>query len=135
MLPEDIDAVTASYHRCMHGGRFVDTFYELFLAKSPEVANKFKHTDFVHQKLMLRESLLMMLMFNHKRADVQDDMEKLARRHSRSGVDIPPHMYELWLDALCEAVQKHDPEFTAEVTELWRSAMKPGIELIISRYE
>ena len=46
MLPEDIDAVTASYHRCMHGEGFVDTFYERFLAKSPEVAIKFQHTDF-----------------------------------------------------------------------------------------
>ncbi len=134
MLPEDLDAVTASYHRCMHGEGFVDTFYELFLAKSSEVADKFRHTDFVHQKLMLRESLLMMLMFNHKRADVQDDMERLARRHSRSEVDIPPHLYEWWLDALCEAVQRHDPEFTDEVPGLWRSAMKPGIELIVSKY-
>jgi hemoglobin-like flavoprotein len=134
MLPDDVDAVTASYHRCMHGGEFVDTFYDLFLAKSPEVADKFRHTDFVHQKLMLRESLLMMLMYNHKQADVQHDMERLATRHSRNGVDIPPHLYDLWLDALCEAVARHDAEFTSEVTELWRTAMKPGIDLIISKY-
>jgi hemoglobin-like flavoprotein len=134
MFPEDIDAVTASYHRCMHGEGFVDTFYERFLAKSPEVAIKFQHTDFVHQKLMLRESLLMMLMFNNEQADVRDDMGKLAQRHSRSSLDIPPHLYELWLDALCEAVEIHDAEFNTQVAELWRSAMKPGIDLIISKY-
>ena len=96
MFPEDVDAVIASYHRCMHGDGFVDTFYELFLAKDPEVAAKFRHTDFAHQKLMLRQSLLMMLMYNHNPDDVRDDMQRLAERHSRRGVDIPPHMYDLW---------------------------------------
>lgn len=134
MFPEDVDAVIASYHRCMHGEGFVDTFYELFLAKSSDVAAKFRHTDFVHQKLMLRQSLLMMLMFNHNPEDVSDDMERLGERHSRGGVDIPPRMYELWLDALCEAVEQHDAEFTPEVAEMWRSAMKPGIDLIIAKY-
>ena len=55
------DEVTASYHRCREDDRFIDTFYDIFLSKSPEIAKKFEHTDFRHQKLMLRESLLEML--------------------------------------------------------------------------
>ncbi|MGI9457479.1 MAG: globin [Aeoliella sp.] len=134
MLPDDINAVTASYHRCMYGEGFVDTFYELFLAKSPVVASKFRHTDFSHQKLMLRESLLMMVMFNYKELDVLAEMEQLAERHSRRGADIPPSLYILWLDALCEAIEKHDPAFKPELADQWREAMAAGIELMVSKY-
>lgn len=134
MLPDDIDAVTASYHRAMYGGKFLDTFYDIFLAKSPEVSRRFQHTDFVHQKLMLRQSLLMMVMFNHEPESVRGELEKLGERHSRRGVDIPPHLYALWLDALCESVERHDPQYTPEVGDLWRRAMQPGIELLISKY-
>jgi hemoglobin-like flavoprotein len=130
----DLDAVTASYHRCRASVGFVDTFYERFLGKSDEVARKFEKTDFSRQKLLLRESLLAMLLFNLNSADARDELERLAERHSRKGLDIGPHLYELWLDALCEAVEKHDPKVTPERRDQWRAAMRPGIELLVSRY-
>ncbi len=133
MFP-DLDAVTASYHRCRARAGFVDTFYAHFLAKSREVADKFRRTDFARQKLMLRESLLAMLLFNTGSGEARNELERLGERHSRRGVDIAPHLYELWLDALCEAVEEHDPEFTAELGKQWREAMRPGIELIVARY-
>ena len=82
MLP-DLDAVTASYHRCRASDHFIDTFYEHFLAKSREVAEKFRGTDFTRQKFMLRESLLMMLLFNHDEAGAVEELERLAERFLR----------------------------------------------------
>jgi hemoglobin-like flavoprotein len=129
----NVDAVTASYHRCRASEGFVDTFYEHFLAKSEEVARKFEKTDFARQKLLLRESLLAMLLLNLNSADAREELERLAERHSRRGLDVGPHLYELWLDALCEAVEKHDPKFTPELREQWRAAMRPGIELMCAK--
>ncbi|QDV86198.1 globin [Planctomycetes bacterium TBK1r] len=134
MIPDNLDPVTASYHRCMHGGEFVDSFYETFMASSPEVASKFRHTDFPHQKLMLRESLLVMIMFSQGQSRVREEVEQLAVRHDRDHLDIPPPMYELWIDALCSAVEQHDPKFTPEVEQQWRDAMQPGIDLMKSHY-
>jgi hypothetical protein len=133
MLP-NLDSVTASYHRCRSSAGFVDTFYAHFLAKSQEVADKFRGTDFERQKLMLRESLLAMLLFNLGSGETREELERLAERHSRRGVDIPPHLYDLWLDGLCEAVEGHDPEFTPKLADQWRAAMRPGIQLIVARY-
>jgi hemoglobin-like flavoprotein len=130
----DLDAVTASYHRCRTSDGFIDTFYAHFLAKSSDVVEKFRHTDFARQKLMLRESLISMLLYNLGNASAGEDLERLAERHSRRGVDIPPRLYDLWLDALCEAVELHDPEFKPELTVEWRKAMRAGIELITSQY-
>jgi hemoglobin-like flavoprotein len=134
MMFPDLDAVTASYHRCRDSAGFLDTFYQRFLAKSQEVADKFRGTHFTRQKLMLRESLLAMLLFNLGSADARAELERLGQRHSRRGVDIPPHLYNLWLDALCEAVEEHDPEFTADIGNQWRGAMRPGIELLVAHY-
>lgn len=133
MLPA-LDEVTASYHRCRASDGFLDTFYDRFLAKSPDVAEKFRNTDFSRQKLMLRESLLSMLTFNLGSEEARQDLLRLAERHSRRGVDIPPHMYDLWLDALCEAVAEHDPEYTRELGDLWRASMRAGIDLLVSKY-
>ena len=133
MLP-DLDDVTASYHRCRASDRFIDTFYEHFLAKSRAVAEKFRGTDFTRQKFMLRESLLMMLLFNRDDPEAVKELERLAERHSRRGADISPHLYSLWLDALCEAVKKHDPKYEPTLNEKWRVAMRPGIELLASKY-
>ena len=134
MFPADLDTVTRSYHRCMASEGFLDTFYQRFLAKSDEVAQKFRGTDFTRQKRMLRQSLLMMVMFNRDPQGVQQDLDQLAERHSRRGVDIPAHLYQLWLEALCETVEQCDPEFTPEIADYWRAAMQPGIELLISKY-
>ena len=130
----DLDEVTASYHRCRANDGFIDTFYDVFLSKSPEIAYKFRNTDFKRQKLMLRESLLMMLLFNLDADATREEAERLGIRHGRGGADIPPHMYRLWLDSLCEAVQIHDPEYQPDLDDMWRKAMQPGIDLIQSHY-
>ncbi len=55
--------VVASYHRARESGQLFDTFYRRFLEKSPDIPSMFARTDFPHQKLMLRESILEMLLF------------------------------------------------------------------------
>ena len=128
-----LDEVTASYHRCRADDRFFDTFYDVFLAKSPEIAKKFEHTDFTHQKLMLRESLLEMLCFEQGMAGSREEIEILGHRHR--DLHITSEMYEMWLDSLCTAVEKHDPEFTPQLTQKWRDAIRPGIDLMESLSE
>ena len=127
------DNVIASYHRCRQSGPFFDTFYEILLGKSPEIASKFVRTDFARQKLMLRESLLEMLNYYCGVESVRQEIERLAKLHRR--LEVRPEHYELWLDSLCEAVAKHDPKYRVELGELWREAMRPGIALMLSSSE
>ena len=124
------DEVTASYHRCRADDSFFDTFYDDFLAKSPEIAEKFRQTDFAHQKLMLRESLLEMLCFEQGMDGARAEIKLLGRRHK--DLRITSAMYGMWMDSLCEAVAQHDPQYTPELAQKWRDAMRPGIDLMIS---
>ena len=45
-----------SLARCLSNDRFFRRFYELFLASSQEVRDKFRNTDFAKQNRMLRAS-------------------------------------------------------------------------------
>ncbi len=123
-------ALTDSYYRCKREAGFLDTFYELFLAKSPEVAQKFARTDFKVQKLMLRQSLLEMICFDRGMPGTREEIERLGRHHGQLGVT--PEMYQQWLDALCEAVKRHDPEYTPDLEQIWREAMRTSIDAMIA---
>lgn len=128
-MTEPTDDLTASYYRCRRGGGFIDTFYDLFLAKSPEIAAKFVKTDFHLQKLMLRQALLEMLCFHRGIAGTNEEIERLS--HSHQELAIRPEMYSMWLDALCEAIQRHDPAYTVELEQKWREAMLQSIREMI----
>jgi hemoglobin-like flavoprotein len=119
--------VVASYHRARTTGQVFDTFYRVFLAKSPEIPAMFAHTDFPHQQLMLRESLLEMLIFSQTGSD-REEIERLAERHRC--LNVKREHYELWLDALCEALAQHDPGFTPQLEQAWRRAMHAGISVM-----
>ena len=131
MSVPQLDPVIESYHRCRADQRFTDTFYDLFLAKSPEIAKKFEHTDFKHQKLMLRESLLEMLCYDRGIAGSEVEIANLAIRHKDLG--ITEEMFTMWLDSLCAAVEEHDPQYTPELGKQWRASMQKGINLMLAK--
>jgi truncated hemoglobin YjbI len=123
------EQVSASYHRARETGQLFDTFYGLFLKKSPDIPPMFASTDFPHQKLMLRESILEMLSFAQTGSG-RDEIERLGERHRQ--LRVKSGHYDLWLDALCEALTQHDPRFDSRLEALWRNAMKKGIALMSS---
>ena len=79
---------------------------------------------------MLRQSLLAMLCFELGISGGRDEIVKIGRRHK--DLKITEEMYGMWLDSLCETVQKHDPKITPELENRWRKAMLKGIEAMLS---
>jgi hemoglobin-like flavoprotein len=122
-----LEQVIASYHRARRSNELFDTFYDLFLRKAPEIPPMFFRTDFTHQKLMLRQSLLEMLIFAQMNTG-RDEIDHLAERHRQ--LNVKSQHYDLWLDALCESLAQHDPQFSPELERMWRNAMQPGIEVM-----
>ncbi|MGF1526941.1 MAG: globin [Candidatus Competibacterales bacterium] len=132
-MKENYLPVQASYLRCCASTGFFDTFYEIFLQKSPEVAKKFVNTDLKRLKGMLRESLFQMICQSSIEGR-EAEIERIAEIHSRRGHDVVPELYPLWLDSLCEAVKRHDPGYTAELESIWRRRMEQGIAIMVARY-
>jgi hemoglobin-like flavoprotein len=133
----NVDLFRASLKRCLAKPDFLMHFYQAFLASSEEVRDKFKNTDFERQTRVLADSLHMMAVVaqGEKQGPAWTEVGRLARLHSRSQLDIRPGLYDLWLQCLLEAVERHDPEFSPLVDEAWRSTFRAGIEHMRSSYE
>ena len=130
----DYEAVESSYDRCLNDAGFFDTFYELFLVKSEEIPPLFANTDFEKQKQMIRLSVRMMIRLGEGRPETRQAIEKLGELHSSRNLNIRLELYQLWLDVLCECVERYDPDYTPELEGKWRDTMKPGIDLMIAMY-
>jgi len=129
----DIGLFNDSLERCV-GRRFLDRFYELFIASSTEVAAKFANTDFHVQNRAVKVSFYMIMSAIEQKPEGDVHLERIAARHSRNGLDIRPTLYDQWLDCLVQAVRECDPMFGEETEQAWRRVMRVGIEFMKSRY-
>jgi hypothetical protein len=126
----------ASLKRCLAAPPFLLDFYGLFMASSDEVRQRFKDTDFKRQTRVLADSLWVManVAQAERKSPAWGDLPRLAERHSRRDLDIPPPLYDQWLDCLLHAARKHDPQFSPEIEGAWRETLAVGIEYLRSRY-
>ena len=120
----------ASFARVVGDGAynpaFTGRFYEIFLAKSPAIAERFAATDMSAQKTMLHDSLHTLVNFNREKA-LNPQLRRLAAVHSRRRQDVAGELYDVWLDALLAAVAEFDAEFNDAVELAWRLTLSPGI--------
>jgi hypothetical protein len=128
-------AFNESLDRCLQAPGFLKRFYEIFLASSPEVRAKFQHVDMSRQRQVLHQSLKLTLMSAYGTPESTRGLQNLAQTHSRQARDIPPHLYDLWLDALVKSASEHDPNFTPELGLAWRDMLQPTIRFLTDRYE
>jgi len=133
------DAELALFHdsltRCTSQPPFLERFYTLFLAASDEVRHKFRQTDFQKQRRLLQASFYMVMLQADGKPEGAVHFERIADLHSQRHLDIPPHLYDLWLDCLLQAVREYDPEWMPETESLWRRMMAHGIAFMKARYQ
>jgi hemoglobin-like flavoprotein len=136
MFRPEIELFNDSLARCLRGGRFFQHFYELFLASSEEVRAKFRTTDFRRQRRMLQTSFYMLVEYMALGwPECEAYLERIAAAHGKHGRDIPPHLYDLWVDCLLKAVKECDDRCTTEVEEAWRYVTGAGIQFLKVRYD
>lgn len=127
-----VDRVMQSYGRCCASQGFFDTFYQIFLASSPKVREKFANTEMVGQKQLLRQGIMNLVLYARGMPDTK--LRALGESHSRAALDIRPEMYTLWLDSLLLAIAQHDKDLNEEGRAAWRKVMGKGITLIQSMH-
>ena len=125
-----------SYQRIINYERenrdFFDIFYHRFMAKSEQIREKFKNTNFTNQKSVLKNSLMYMQTF-YESGIAGDYLQNLACRHGPREMNIGSEMYDLWLEAFLAAVEECDPKFTMKVANAWREVLAPGIRFMQSQ--
>jgi hemoglobin-like flavoprotein len=124
------DVFLASVNRCLAEPGFIAGFYERFLRSSPEVREKFRQTDMERQFRMLVANAVQ----GEEGSIARGDLPRLAKRHSREGLDIGPHLYALWSDCLVATAKATDAQFDAAVEAAWRETLAHGVRYMTDRY-
>lgn len=133
-MGDAIEVFHDSLTRCLGDPAFMDRFYDTFLASSDDVRSRFRGTDFARQKRMLKTSLFLIMLANDGQPEGVQHLERIAERHSARGLDIPPRLYVLWLDALLDTVRATDPRCDPSVLAAWDAMMAPGIAAMVARH-
>jgi hypothetical protein len=132
----NVDVFVASLKRCLGAPDFLLDFYGLFMASSDDVRRRFQNTDFKVQTRVLADSLWVManVAQSERKSPAWGDLARVAERHSRRDLDIPPPLYDVWLNCLVQAALKHDPAFTPAIETAWRETLAVGIEYMRSKH-
>jgi hemoglobin-like flavoprotein len=124
----------SSLSRCIAKPVFLDRFYEVFLASSPKVREKFADTNFDRQRLALRASFDTMLKAARDGARDSERLRDLAERHSSRDLNIGAELYDLWLDSLLSTVKECDPGWDGAVSDAWEQVMMVGVRYLLLHY-
>jgi len=122
-----------SYSRCLRSPDFLPSFYERLLASDPSVPPMFAKTEFPRQYRLLQHALGLLLSYGNRPDTML--LERLAAKHSRKSIDVPPPYYVLFIDSLLATIREFDDKCDADVEGAWREALRPGVEFMQSRYE
>ena len=128
------DRASASYQRCCERAGFFESFYRSFLALCPEAAPRFAGTDFARQNKLLQHAVGLLLVFPNQPATRPTVLDRIAERHSRRDLDIPPRLYPPFVESLIATVKQYDPECTSEIEDAWRRTVEKGVAYMVSRY-
>ena len=77
---------------------------------------------------------MFLVMYASGNAFAKTKDESLGVSHNRSGFNIRPSLYPLWLESVMKTIQKHDPQFDDTHNRAWRTVLQQGIDAIASKY-
>jgi hemoglobin-like flavoprotein len=130
------DVFLASLNRCLAEPGFVAGFYERFLGSSREVRERFRGTDMERQFRVLADSLFVAAnaVQGEENSVVRRELDRLAERHSRRDLGIPPALYETWTECLVASGRATDPQFDATIEAAWRETLGSAVRFMTERY-
>jgi len=131
-VPEGtIHIAEESYRRCQ-SEEFFRAFYGRLLASDPAIGPMFAKTDFDRQIKLLQHSIGLLFIYAKRRNPAI--LERIAMRHGRRDVNVPPDLYPRFTESLVATVKEFDPHYGNEVEQAWRMAVAPGIEFMSGWY-
>jgi hemoglobin-like flavoprotein len=116
------------------GVAFVDAFLDALLRSSDEIASKFDAAGRERMSNALLHSIIHLAAYSQSQVPT-DALRGIARRHSRTGRNVAPDLYDILEECLVQTVGRYDPEYTDEIGEAWRAVLAPGLEYMKSMYD
>ena len=127
------DTFLQSLERCRKDEKFMERFYEHFMASSPAIREKFAKTDWQRQYRMIVESFEIMVQAQARGTENDPELWRIAVLHGDHGHKILGWMYENWLESLLKAVKETDPQYDEDIDLVWHRTMSQGIAFMKAR--
>jgi hypothetical protein len=86
------------------------------------------------QKDLLRQGLVMLIMYANGAGLARSAVEGLATKHDRHHLAIDPSLYRLWLKSLLACVKRYDPKWDSALEARWNEVLAPGIAAMTAAY-
>jgi hemoglobin-like flavoprotein len=128
------DIFIASLGRCSQWAGFIPAFYSRFLESSDEIRERFRDTNFEQQNRMLAKSLELAAAATAGDPAGLQEMRERATTHSRTHLNIPPPLYDVWLSAILATASEFDAEWSEEVDRAWRRILEHVIHFMTRSY-
>ena len=132
--PEMLQTAHASYERAAARPEFFSSFYKNFFAACPEAPPMFAKTDFDRQHKLLQHAIGLLLIFPKHVQEEPGVLSRLARRHGRKDLNIPPALYGPFVESLILTLRQCDTQFSAPTEAAWRATLAPGVEYMKGKY-
>lgn len=132
---EKIDIVSESIMRCKTSQYFAKDFYHNLFFLNPKIEKYFEKTDMDKQYLALIMGLDHIVgVFDHHDSAHHKNLVRLAETHSKKNLDIHPHFYYYWIDAMVMTLKSHDKYWYKDMEYYVRECLFFPISFMISLY-
>jgi hemoglobin-like flavoprotein len=112
-----------------------EIFTKISSSLIPRFKNIFKNSDFEHQSKALMAGLSYILDFlDHSNTHARKQVLRLSQTHAQRNLNIYPHDYYYWIEALIMTVKAHDPSWHERLTFYWREVIFAPVSFMISQY-
>lgn len=137
-VAQDLTEVKKSLGRCLlnakHDKRFLERFYEIFLASHPAIKDSFANTNFEKQLMALKNGLNMAILYAEGDTLAEDVLKQIQVTHNRTHMAIDPKLYPHWSGSLMKTIEEFDERLNEETKVLWEYVLKTSIDYIVSEY-
>lgn len=129
-------AVRDSFDRAMKSTGFIDQFYNNLFFLKPEIEEYFKQTKWKHQKIAIEKGITHLLGFleNDPQQIHHKNILRLSETHSKTNLNIHPHNYYYWIDAMIMTLKEFDPNWDSSLEYYTRECLFFPISFMISFY-
>ena len=128
-LPEDdIRIFNDSLDQCVANPRFMDIFYDKFIAAKSDIAERFAGVDMARQKRALKASLYSAMLAADGNPPAIEHLERLSATHR--DLAVTDEHYELWRECLIAAVKECGQTVDTRVERAWRGVLAVAIAIM-----
>lgn len=126
--------VCTSLNKIKAEKRFTDKFYKNLFFLKAGMETKFAKTDWEEQDKLIRMAIDHIIGFLEDQLTSKQNIARIAETHSHKNMDIHPHLYYYWIDAMIMTAKDLDADWYDDLAYYYRECLFFPVSFIISMY-